>query len=305
MSRSPSAVKDRLPRCPNSPGLFQGTQFDFARDAFIGHSFNLPCKSWDCPYCNPRRLLHTRSRVYNGDMSQYVEEFVLKYPEKRLYVQKMLTLTYPGLSPIDYPKYNRTEYTPAEAYDQMSSKWNNLLAALRRKYGKFYYFKIVERQRDGYPHFHILMVGEAIIPKDILSYIRSLWCAKYRMGFADLGATSKFKNYKHAIRYTTKYLMKTDVKKIPGRFNIKKGARLFSASRGAIEKMARNQKKYNDYQIFFGSAGPDGFHEIEIPMVQVKPFIRTHMADPLRHRVLTDESDMQCELAKLKIIGKR
>ena len=300
-SQTVTERKTEFSRCPNSPGMFQGQRFDFEKKILLGHTFNLPCKSWDCPYCNPRRILQVRSRVYNGSLQQTVDDYIKAHPENKNYVQKMFTFTYPGLDSSKY-KNNRTDFTPDQAYDQMSKYWNLLRTALVKKYGKFDYFKILERQRDGYPHFHILLIGSAITPKDILEYIRRLWCEKYQMGFVWATAAREIKSFKHAVRYATKYLTKSDIKKKPGRYNIKKGARLFSASRGALQKMAK-KKKYDDFKIFFGQQGPDGWHEIEVPMTPVKPFIRNHMADKLKFRVLVDEKEMQLKQATLRMLG--
>ena len=67
------------------------------------------------------------------------------------YSVKFLTLTCPG------EEYRKT-HTPYEAYEEMSYCFDKLERAMKRKYGNFYFIKVPEAQRDGFPHFHALFL---------------------------------------------------------------------------------------------------------------------------------------------------
>lgn len=67
--------------------------------------------------------------------------------------------------------------------------------------------------------------------------------------------------------------------------------------------MAKQKKYTNDYQIFFGKCGPDGFHEVEIPMEPVKPWVRPRLGEKLRYRLTPDETELQQFFGNLQIQG--
>lgn len=276
--------------CPNSPGAFQGVRFDSENSKFHGVYFNLPCKSWNCPVCAPKKIKQIRHRVFKGPLLQGAE--VPGFRAK--YSQKFLTLTYPGQ---DF----RARFSPSDALDQMSSAWNKLRTALFKKYGKFHYFKILEAQKDGFPHFHILLVGRAIAEKSILEYIETLWREHYKMGFVRLNVITN--DLKHGIRYATKYLTKKD--NIKGRPNIRRYARLFTASRGAIEPMPK-RKKYDVFsRLTFGAATADGFHEIEMEAHPINQFMRDCLSDQCRHKVCDDEGQIIAQVLTKSALNYR
>jgi hypothetical protein len=262
--------------CPRSPGYFNGIRHDESAHVLHAVAFNLPCKSWDCPVCSQKKIQQIRARAFNGPIVQQAE--IPGYRAK--FTQKFLTLTYPGQ---DF----RSRFTPEQALEQMSSSWNKLRTAIKKKYGKFQYFKILEPQKDGYPHFHILLVGKNIAHKSILQYIENLWRDHYLMGFVRLNVITN--DVKHGIRYATKYLTKGEQLPEGQRRNIKRYARLFTASRGSL--MPVEKKDYQIYgQVVFGQALDDGFHEQEIPALDVSDYIRQRLDPKLKHRVLDDET---------------
>jgi hypothetical protein len=272
-----SSTAEKFDYCPNSPGVFLGARYDQPAGKMQGVFFNFPCKSWNCPYCSPKKIKQVRHRVFKGPLLQDSE-----VPGFRTqYTQKFLTLTYPG---ADY----RSRFTPSDALDQMSNAWNRLRTALKKKYGKFHYFKILEAQKDGYPHFHILLVGRSIADKEILQYIENLWRDHYKMGFVRLNVITN--DLKHGIRYATKYLTKKENQK--GRPNIRRYARLFTASRGALEPMPKRKKYDLMNKIVFGSATDHGFHEFEIDARPITQFIRDSLDQSLRKRICYDESNV-------------
>ncbi len=67
----------------------------------------------------------------------------------------------------------------------MNHNYHKLIRALKKRYGHFHYLKVVEPHGDGFPHFHVLLVGPGIAPKAVLQTIRDLWVDKYGMGNVD------------------------------------------------------------------------------------------------------------------------
>lgn len=265
--------------------MFQGVRLDGAR--LHGVSVQLPCNSWDCSFCNSQKIARVRARIFNGDLFQSAQ----KSGYRDQYNQKFLTLTVPGR------EYRRAK-SPIDALDDMSKNFNRLRTALKKYYGSFAYFRILEKQQDGYPHFHVLLSGPNIARKDVLEYIENLWCNVYGMGFVRLNVITK--DLKHGIRYATKYLTKKDKVK-QNRMNIKRYARLFSASRGALQPM-KKKKKYDVFsKMYFGASTPEGFTEIEISALPVSIVVRQACVPALRYRVLTDEIEA---IKQLKIKSK-
>lgn len=261
--------------CPHSPGVFQGIRLDIDGARLHGVSVQLPCNSWDCPVCNGKKIAQVRARIFNGS----IYESAKKNGYRDKYHQKFLTLTVPG---ADY----RRVKTPEQALEDMNKYFNLLRTAMRKKFGYFAYFRILEKQRDGFPHFHVLLSGENISGKQVLEYIENLWRKVYNMGFVRLNVITK--DLQHGIRYATKYLTKKDkVKK--DRLNIKRYARLFSASKGALQPM-KKKKKYDIFsKVYFGAETPESFTEIEITAHPVSAIVRAACVPVLRYRVLKDE----------------
>jgi len=154
-------------------------------------------------------------------------------------------LTFPG-------KTHRMEYSPEEALKIMQECWNKLMTALRKRLGKIHYFRIVEPQKDGFPHFHVLLIGDNIAHRSIKDEIESLWRGRYGMGFIWMTASSKkISSFNHAINYATKYLTK-------GMKSIKKYSRIFSSSRGALMKKKKGDNELLFGRLMFGTVDDDG-----------------------------------------------
>lgn len=206
--------------CPNSPGHYSGS---FLKDEcqVVHIRKRLACNSWKCPVCNPRKVKNLRRRILKGRITQYCDQKDGFRSPKSKYLVKMITLTCPG-------KEYREKYSPGEVDKMMKDDFNRLLTAFRKEYGKdFEYFLAVEPQRDGYPHFHVIMVGRAVVDRSVYWFIRRLWNEKYGQGFVDV-QWRDVKNIKHAVLYVTKYLTKCPVP-------MRKYMRVFTNSRSALE----------------------------------------------------------------------
>ena len=196
------------------------------------------CNNWNCPYCGPQKKKSLWRRIlkgFLGDLAKY-----------NRYGLKHLTLTCPG-------KEFRLRYQgrPDRVYEIMAGHFANMIRSLRGKYGHFHYFRVCEMQKDGMPHFHVLLAGNAIAPKEILGDIEHYWRNLYGMGFVRLNMIG-FRDGKHAVNYMLKYITKDSM-------SAGKHKRIFTASLGALLKI--DKKKWEYSSVFFGRLNDKGVHE--------------------------------------------
>ncbi len=212
-------------KCPNAVGSFSGITID-GKKIVAG---SLRCNSWTCPSCQPRLKKKLYKRILHGSIG---EESTSRYGFK------FLTLTYGGRKERESAEEQLERFNNSTdeklnlrkyIYVIMMNNFHKLIRALKKKYGKFHYFRVCELHRDGIPHLHVLMAGNAIIPKEILNSIEKLWRKTYGMGFVRINCI-KFRNKKHAISYMLKYITK-DIRKV-GRWK-----RIFSASHNSLTKI--------------------------------------------------------------------
>lgn len=169
------------------------------------------CNTYSCPTCGPKKIRKLRARVFKGNLAQYVS------PGREDNAAKLLTLTYPGGD-------RRRLTEPETARREMAASFDRLIRALKKHLGPFHHLKVFEQHKDGMPHLHVVMVGDAIRPRYVLALIEELWRGHYGMGFVKL---NRINDLTHAIRYVTKYLTK-GAGELAGQF--------WSASRGALER---------------------------------------------------------------------
>ena len=152
----------------------------------------------------------------------------------------------------------------------MIKNFHKLIRALKKKHGNFHYFRVCELHKDEIPHFHVLLAGNAIIPKQILEAIEKLWRERYEMGFVKINCV-KFKNKKHAISYMLKYITK-DIQKVG------KWKRIFSASQNSLARIIKTDWLY--VQVHIGRVTDKGIQEEtldqskfrELPIDEHPPF---------------------------------
>jgi hypothetical protein len=93
------------------------------------------CHRWRCSTCGSRKVNQTRKRIRAGlDLGE----------------TWFLTLTSPGPG------------SPGEALDQLTRRWKALRLRLTRKVGRVEYVAVVELQRRGHPHLHLLVRGPLV-----------------------------------------------------------------------------------------------------------------------------------------------
>lgn len=243
-----------LTRCPNSPGAYSAITLD-GKKLYAGP---LSCNSWNCPYCHPRLKKKLRRRILKGplgDASLYSTPYSMKH----------LTLTYGGAA-------MRADSSPEQAYDEMIDAFHQMRYFLTKKYGDFYYFRVTELHKDGWPHFHVLFAGNTIAPKTLLKDIEYFWRDLKGLGFVRLNKIS-FHDASHAINYMLKYVTKNIQR-------VAKHKRVFSASRGSLLPLTKFEK--SSCIVYLGSLGYQDSQKIEIdfsPRIEyhkgwVNPLIR-------------------------------
>lgn len=234
-------LKHKLTCCPNPVGTFAGVYLDTEKAKHVGLRSLLPCGSWTCPYCRDRNLKRLQYRVFEGEISQGLEN---------IYGQKFLTLTCPG-------RVYRESHTPLEAHEEMQICFAKLIKALKKRHGSFYYLKVVEKHKSGFPHIHVLLSGGAIAHKEIKEEIEKLWCDIYGMGFVWIVLIKG--GFRSGIKYITKYLVK-DLNDNPknnyGHIqSMGKHKRIFTASKGALMKIEKKKTDWLDTKITLGYIG--------------------------------------------------
>jgi hypothetical protein len=169
----------------------------------------------------------------------------------------MLTLTWPGRErrssvhaisngvTISKDAYSGSE-SPADAQALMKKVWNKMRTRLLKEFSDLKFLLVVEPQTDGYPHFHVLVVGSCVIPKGILETVRSMWTYQYGLGNVDIRIPRW--GHKGAVRYVMKYL--TDVKKrsMPLPLNTK---RYTSSHNLLITVKKKQQGRFTWYEMGF------------------------------------------------------
>lgn len=190
---------------------------------FEAVSVPLRCNRWICTRCGKIKRKKLTARTFNGRIVEPVKGV------RSQFAFKLLTLTVPG-------KAYRSVNTPETALADLNDKWAKLIKVLRKHYGKFDYLKVIELQRDGFPHIHALLRGSSIAPKSILGTIRRYWEGLYGMGNMDI---KRLKNHtpRHMVLYVLKYLTKSPA-------TLPKRKRIFVASRGALQPSIKSDKEW-------------------------------------------------------------
>lgn len=173
----------------------------------------LGCHNWSCPVCSKHNAYKLKKKTINAFKAHIhgcdTKGFRLGY------FVKFLTLTVPGK---DYRAFT----TPEDAEVQLKKAFNKLMRALKKTLGGFEYLWVMEAQKDGYPHLHVVMIGKAIAPRSVLEHVKVLWERKYGMGFAWIKKTNG--SVEGLASYITKYMTKE-------LGSGKKGNRVYSMSR--------------------------------------------------------------------------
>ena len=177
-------------------GLVKGT--------FSHHRFR--CKSYACGRCGPRKIRQVRKRI------------VQRATERGL--QRFLTLT------LD-PKKLKPGCGTKEKIAFLYTVWRKMRVYLQRKLGKSLIFiAVVELQRNGNPHLHLL-VG---------SYIPKHWISASWQALGGGWATRiEYADVHRVAAYLSKYFTDESLRDLPPdtrRFSTSRGLALFERTKG-------------------------------------------------------------------------
>jgi len=184
----------------------------------------IACGKWQCEECRTVKARAIMARSMNGLIAQAAQEAGFR----EQYNFKTLALTYGG-------REMRERYTREEAAIQMRDAFRKLILFLRKHLGWFDYIRVTEDQKDGYPHYHVILAGPNIAPKWVLQMIEDAWRGEYGMGFVKL---HKIYTVEKAIKYVLKYLFKEPA--------IYEGLRIFSSSKGSLLKKTPSQNEWTN-----------------------------------------------------------
>ena len=269
---SGKSAANALTMCPHPVGTFSGVYQDLAKAKNIGIRRVIPCGSWSCPYCRKRNLKRLQYRIFNGEISKNL---------LNIYAQKFLTLTCGG-------REYRDTHTEIEAYEDMQKCFHKLIRALKKRFGDFFYLKVTEKHKDGYPHMHILLSGRSVMPQTILEAIEKLWRYKYGLGFVKLVVIRK--GFRAGIKYITKYLVKDLDNSTPGIQSMGRYKRIFSASKGALMRMETKSIDWLAHEMKVGYVGSNSDGKTRVYeqdlIVLERGFKNSHAAEKENHAKL-------------------
>jgi len=133
------------------------------------------CNRWSCPICGRRKVQHYARLVAESG------------------ADKLITLT---VNPAKHAD-------PRAAYDATRRQIPRLTAKLRKAYGEFEFFRILEATKRGWPHYH-LIARSPYIPQAELS---GLWNDLTGAPIVDVRQMNRKTN---AYWYVVKYLAKQE-----------------------------------------------------------------------------------------------
>ena len=135
----------------------------------------MPCKSWDCPTCGPRKR------------SMWIARLAAGQPEREM------TLTCP------VGKFA----SPRHAAIAMKTAFSKLVIRIRKKWGVVHYALVWELTAKHVPHCHVLMRG---------AYIAQKWISKQwdLLGIGPIVYINSVKGTKLHAAHACKYLSKSN-----------------------------------------------------------------------------------------------
>jgi len=165
------ALEDWMRCCPRSKTM-QGYSERLACWVLI----SITCKNWGCPICGRKKVAHYARKVEAAEPNRFI------------------TLT---INPAMWSN-------PREAYDGTRRAVPKFAAAIRKVYGEFEFFRVLEVTKKGWPHYH-LVTRSAYLPQPELS---RLW--KELTG-APIVDVRQIKKRQQVYFYVVKYLAKQEV----------------------------------------------------------------------------------------------
>ncbi len=135
--------------------------------------YPLRCKRWDCPECGPRKARRVIARVDAG----------MKLPG----TVRFLTLTSPAGE------------TAEASYERFPGRWKRMHQRIVRRFGRFEYVGVVEPQKRGAAHVHVVYRG---------AFISQRWLSRAAAGSGFGRIADIRRRHPRLASYLAKYLTK-------------------------------------------------------------------------------------------------
>jgi len=170
----------------------------------------LPCKSWNCPICGPKKGKQVWKRLSQSEVQ----------------LNRMVTLPF-----AIGENHNRTWQ---EAIEESGKTLNSFLTSLRRVYSRIRYFWVREiGGKSNMVHFHMLV--DRYIPQSLLS---ALWARAGGGTIVDIRKGQKAYVFKYMVKYSP---LSQEVQ------NCLKGKRRWSASRFLLTPPPKSNGQYSGW----------------------------------------------------------
>lgn len=155
------------------------------------------CKRWICEVCasiNSRNL----GRLIHAAFGSWIDESRLNNAQLK-YRMKMISLTVPG-------SVWRSVNGIDAALEQGTKSLKALLRGLRKDFKVEEYVWVLEEQSSGYPHWHLIVLGDGVVTKELMGYVNRFW--DERFGEPARSSVELVRSAKGSCFYLTKYLSK-------------------------------------------------------------------------------------------------
>ncbi len=165
----------------------------------------LSCKSWNCPVCGPKRAWRLSRGIIDA--------------AQRLELRRFLTLT---LNPRSCTAEGSEKY--------IKDCWAKFRVSLGRLNGKaIQYILVMERQKSGYAHLHILV--DRYLPQP---WVQQAWKAVGGGKFVNIKMVDIHRVAPYLSKYLTKELILAAYRPGTRRYSTSRGIKLFAkAKKGA------------------------------------------------------------------------
>lgn len=137
-------------------------------------AYFLRCKTWRCKRCGPKKVRRTIAIIQAGMAAGFI---------------RFATFTAPG------------DEDPTASFREATTRWKRLRLRIERRWGKFEYFIVVEPQKRGHAHLHVLIRGPRYLPQ------RQLAAMARECGFGRVADIKQ--GHRRLAGYLAKYLTKT------------------------------------------------------------------------------------------------
>lgn len=236
----------------------------------------LRCKQWSCPYCarvNAQVLYVKVKRGVEGCL-----EAERRDGFRDDYSVKFLTLTLPG-------REWRAETAREDAESIIKHSFKKVISQLRRKLGHIEYVWVMEFQRDGFAHLHVVLVGQAIAPPEVKGLIEKLWREQQGMGFI------KFNTVKGGARGIASYVSKYITKELATGV---KGSHVYAASSGFHRASKRGRPQITLIEIGRFTVEEGKYHFT--PLWEMHDYVSLETSRELIKVEIEESDDLWCQM---------